>query len=597
MLKPSKRKLVFRFVLVTITVLVLFVAARIAFSTQELRAELQDKAAIVATRVAGAAKPTLWGIFEKSVDRRHSGDVASALLDSELLDKAVTAIAVRGNFGHLFMGKVRMPDGSIEIYDQIAHEDLVLGASVSANAPIKQGEMTIGTVRVFATAPPLWESEAKALLFELAEIIVVTIILLVGLFYLLEHTVMAPARSMAVARQAFESIGSALFVTDGAGRIVDANSAYYAYARLAEARDDGKAALPFDKPGTGAALNAVLRQKSLPESWEEEAVFRIPGGDGEINPAPIPVQLRVSAVLDENRRETGYKVTLIRDMTRQKQEEENLQHLVEESSRLSRLAEQANQAKSEFLATMSHELRTPLNAIIGYSELLLLSKDTLSGEKMADYNNSVLTSGRHLLSLINDILDLSKVDAGKMEIQLGDVDVLALADECVRFLEPVCKQRGIYIQLAIEDRNIPTDQRLLKQVILNLLSNAVKFSPPGGLVDLIGRAEREGGYMLEIRDRGCGMTEEQIKRALEPFVQLEGSYSRSAEGTGLGLPLVTRFARLLNIDVNISSEPGVGTSVKLTTRADTVAGMGDDAAASEENQPADTIGPSKSQAA
>jgi len=597
MLKPSKRKLVFRFVLVTITVLVLFVAARIAFSTQELRAELQDKAEIVATRVAGAAKPTLWGIFEKSVDRRHSGDVASALLDSELLDKAVTAIAVRGNFGHLFMGKVRMPDGSIEIYDQIAHEDLVLGASVSANAPIKQGAMTIGTVRVFATAPPLWESEAKALLFELAEIIVVTIILLVGLFYLLEHTVMAPARSMAVARQAFESIGSALFVTDSAGRIVDANSAYYAYAGMAEARDDGRTALPFDKPGTGAALNAVLRQKSLPESWEEEAVFRIPGGDGETNPAPIPVQLRVSAVLDENRHETGYKVTLIRDMTQQKQEEENLQHLVEESSRLSRLAEQANQAKSEFLATMSHELRTPLNAIIGYSELLLLSKDTLSGEKMADYNNSVLTSGRHLLSLINDILDLSKVDAGKMEILLSDVDVLALADECVRFLEPVCKQRGIYIQLAIEDRKIPTDQRLLKQVILNLLSNAVKFSPSGARVDLIGAGQGEDGYMLEIRDHGRGMSEEQIKRALEPFVQLEGSYSRSAEGTGLGLPLVTRFARLLNIDVTITSEPGVGTSVKLTTRADTVAGMGDDAAASEENQPADTTGPSKSQAA
>lgn len=595
MLKPSKRKFVFRFVLVTIAVLVLFVVVRVTFSIQELRADLQDKADIVATRVAGAAKPTLWAIFEKAVDRRHSGHVASALLDSELLDKAVTAIAVRGNFGHLFMGKVRLPDGSIEIFDQIAHEDLVLGASVSTTAQIKQGTMTIGTVRVFVTAPPFWESEGKALLFELAEVIVVTIILLVGLFYLLENTVMAPARSMAVARQAFEAIGSALFVTDGAGRIVDANSAYYAYARKAKGRDDGRTSLPFDNPGDGKALSTVLRRKSLPEYWEEEALFRIGGGEGGAAEALIPVQLRVSAVLGENRRETGYKVTLIRDMTQQKEEEQNLQHLVEESSRLSRLAEQANQAKSEFLATMSHELRTPLNAIIGYSELLLLSKDTLTGEKAAEYNNSVLTSGRHLLSLINDILDLSKVDAGKMEIQLGEVDVLSLADECVRFLEPVCKQRGIYIELAIEERIIRTDQRLLKQVILNLLSNAVKFSPPGALVDLTGAGQGEDGYVLEIRDRGCGMTEDQVKRALEPFVQLEGSYSRTAEGTGLGLPLVQRFARLLNIDVKIDSEPGIGTSVKLTTCSGLVSEAADAEAADAEAR--ENAAPSKSKAA
>jgi len=561
MVKLSKTKLVLRFVLVTAAVLMLFVVARVAFSVQELREDLGEKAAIVATRVAGSAKPTLWGIFEKSVDRHHSGDVASALLDSELLDQAVTAVIVRGNFGHLFMGKVRFADGRVEIYDQNndAHEQRLREAGLSESAPIKQGAMTIGNVRVFVTAPPLWESEARTLLFEFVEIVVVTTVLLVGLVYVLEHTVIAPARSMAVARQAFESIGSALFVTDGTGRIVDANSAYHLYAGMTPGREGGKAALPFDDDAFEDTLNEVLLRKSLPESWEGEMTLRTEAG------IRIPVQVRVSAVLDESRRDTGFKVTLIRDMTQQKEEERNLQHLVEESSRLGRLAEQANQAKSEFLATMSHELRTPLNAIIGFSELLLLSRDTLPSDKVEDYNSSVLTSGRHLLSLINDILDLSKVDAGKMEVQLNEVDVLSLATECARFLEPVCRQRNIRIDVNVEDRTILTDQRLLKQVFLNLLSNAVKFSPPGASVDLIGAAQGIDGYGIEIRDRGCGMTDEQVGRALEPFVQLQGSYNRSAEGTGLGLPLVLRFARLLNIDLRIDSEPGVGTSVKLNT--------------------------------
>lgn len=565
MLKPSIRKLVFRFVLVTLAVLVLFVAARVSFSVLDLREDLNDKASIVATRVAGSAKPTLWGIFEKSVDRHHSGDVASALLDSELLDKSVSAIIVRGGFGHLFMGKVRLADGSVAAYDQALHEDQLLDASVSASAPIKQGAMTIGTVRVYVNAPPFWESEAKALLFELAEVIVITVILLVGLFYLLENTVIAPARSMAVARQAFESIGSALFVTDRTGRIVDANSAYYAFAAMAKERDNGKAALPYDDEDSRSLLDDVLARKSLHRSWEGELVFRTEGGE------QVPVQVRVSPLLDEAQRETGYKVTLVRDMTQEKAEERNLQHLVEESSRLSRLAEQANQTKSEFLATMSHELRTPLNAIIGYSELLLLSGTTLSREKVEEYNTSVLTSGRHLLSLINDILDLSKVDAGKMEVVRKAVNVRDLAEECTRFLEPACKQRGINIKVQVEHRVIETDQRLLKQIILNLLSNAVKFSPRGAIVDVIGTLQGPEHYTLEINDHGCGMTEEQIARAMEPFVQLEASYNRTSEGTGLGLPLVTRFANLLDLDFRIASEPGRGTSVKLIAAVRTVA--------------------------
>jgi signal transduction histidine kinase len=259
-----------------------------------------------------------------------------------------------------------------------------------------------------------------------------------------------------------------------------------------------------------------------------------------------------------------HKVTTIRDMSEEKEQEQHLQYLVEEASRLGRLAEQANQAKSEFLATMSHELRTPLNAIIGFSEMMLLCKDGLQEEQVEEYNRSVLTSGRHLLSLINDILDLSKVDAGRMEIMRDRADILPLIEESAGFLEPMCQRREIAVSISVEPVVLDTDQRLLKQILINLLSNAVKFSSGGSTVHVEGTTGSRGEYNLAIRDEGCGMTEAEVAMAMEPFVQLENTYSRTVEGTGLGLPLVARFALLLEIDFRISSRPDEGTTVTLT---------------------------------
>lgn len=553
---PDKTKIILQIVAVTVAVLIGFVAVRIFFSEREMEKALQSRAHIVAERVASAVTPTIWNIFEQSVDRHYSAEVAAAILDSELVDPAVMGIVVNGNFGHVFMGKVQSLDGGVEIFEKARHKAYLGTAYTQVVRPIKNGTMTIGSVQVFVSSEQYRQSFVQDLVLSGVQILVVSIVLLVGLFYVVNRTLIAPARSMAAARQAFESIGSALLVTDGQGRLVDANSAFY---ELSLNEGDGKGALPklpFKDRRDGVRLSAVWRGNKSAEGWEKEVDFLGPDG------SDVPFFIKVHPVQGGKEVE-GHRVTLLWDMTREKESEAHLQHLVEEASRLGRLAEQANQAKSEFLATMSHELRTPLNAIIGFSELLLLMKENVTTEKREDYNRSVLDSGRHLLSVINDILDLSKVDAGKMEVAWDEVPVAPVLEESVRFLEPNCREKDLTVTMEIENRRLKTDQRLLKQVVINLLSNAVKFSDAGETIELSARYCAGQGYEILVRDNGVGMTQREVEKALEPFVQLESSYNRTVEGTGLGLPLVVRFAELLRIDLSFDSTPGEGTTVRL----------------------------------
>jgi PAS domain S-box-containing protein len=247
------------------------------------------------------------------------------------------------------------------------------------------------------------------------------------------------------------------------------------------------------------------------------------------------------------------------DITDIKHTEFELRHLAEEASQLARLAEEASRAKSDFLASMSHELRTPLNAIIGFSEMLLALEDTLDRDKVKDYHLSIRESGRHLLDLINDILDLAKVEAGRVELGVEEVDLAAVVAECVKYLDHTARQHSVAIVADIAHRRIRSDRRLVKQILLNLAANAVKFNRPGGSVTIATR--RAGDTLeLEVTDTGIGMSEGDLKRVLKPFVQLESAYRRSREGSGLGLSLVDRFARLLGGRLELRSAPGAGTT-------------------------------------
>ena len=231
----------------------------------------------------------------------------------------------------------------------------------------------------------------------------------------------------------------------------------------------------------------------------------------------------------------------------------------------SRQLEIANQHKSEFLANMSHELRTPLNAIIGFSEVLLERMFGELNEKQDDYLKDIFTSGKHLLSLINDILDLSKIEAGRMELDLGDFDAAQALGNAMVLIRERAQTHGIGLSLEADPLigEIRADERKFKQILLNLLSNAVKFTPDGGKVTVHAKAIGIG-IEVAVTDTGVGISADDQLVVFDEFKQVGRHYTNKHEGTGLGLALTKRFVELHGGTLTLESEPGVGSTFTFT---------------------------------
>ena len=229
-------------------------------------------------------------------------------------------------------------------------------------------------------------------------------------------------------------------------------------------------------------------------------------------------------------------------------------------------AEAASRGKSAFLATMSHELRTPLNAIIGFSEMMLREVvGPLGNAQYSAYVADIHESGTHLLQIINDILDLSKAEAGKLELHEEVFDLRDTIRSVRQLISARLRDGGLSDAVDVPD-DLPllrADDRKTKQVLLNLVSNAVKFTPQGGHIDIIGRFDPVAGLTLSVRDSGIGIARDDLQRVLEPFEQVDSTFSRAHEGTGLGLPLVKAIMELHDGSLELHSEVGSGTEVSV----------------------------------
>jgi signal transduction histidine kinase len=213
---------------------------------------------------------------------------------------------------------------------------------------------------------------------------------------------------------------------------------------------------------------------------------------------------------------------------------------------------------------MSHELRTPLNAIIGFSEVLAERMFGDINDKQAEYLQDILESGRHLLSLINDILDLSKIEAGRMELEASEFDFPQAIQNALTLVRERALRRGIALHHVIDDRvaDIRADERKVKQVLLNLLSNAIKFTPEGGRID-VRAAPADGMVEVSVTDTGVGIAPEDQETVFEEFRQV-GTADKKAEGTGLGLALSRKFVELHGGRISVTSQVGVGSTFTFT---------------------------------
>jgi signal transduction histidine kinase len=256
----------------------------------------------------------------------------------------------------------------------------------------------------------------------------------------------------------------------------------------------------------------------------------------------------------------------VRDITELKQAGEELDIARKE-------AEAANSAKTHLLANVSHELRTPLNAILGFSEILAGEMLGPLGERYRDYAKDIHDSGLHLLSIIDDLLDLSKIEAGRLNLSEDIVDVVELFDTVSRFVRERASSAGLTMSIDLPARMpaVKADRRAMRQVLLNLLSNSVKFTPAGGHIALEAIREPCGGVGFRVRDNGIGIAAGDIDRAMEPFGLINSSLSRRYTGTGLGLPITRALVELHRGRFELTSEPGVGTTATVYLPADRVA--------------------------
>ena len=252
-------------------------------------------------------------------------------------------------------------------------------------------------------------------------------------------------------------------------------------------------------------------------------------------------------------------VTIINDITETKRREEAL-------LRAKLMAEEANRFKGEFLANMSHELRTPLNAIIGFSALLqTLPAAAANPEKVVEYADDIQASGQHLLSLINDVLDMAKIESGRFDLQEAELAISPIAESCFSMLATKARVGEVTLERYLPT-NLPglrADERAVKQILLNVLSNAVKFTPPGGRVTLKGDCDKGNELVLTVTDTGIGIEPEALQRIFRPFEQAESGMARHYEGTGLGLSITRNLMEMHGGTIDVVSEIGRGTMVRI----------------------------------
>jgi PAS domain S-box-containing protein len=357
----------------------------------------------------------------------------------------------------------------------------------------------------------------------------------------------------------FESVADGLAVTDETGEIVRLNAAGRVILGVASLDDpDSRRSLA----DLGNPLLQALREGTRADGLE--VALRTEDGTRRI----IQVKISPLSVAPAARE----AVAVFRDVTRERQLERDLrkqsreleQHVDELERKQSEL-ERATRLKSEFLANMSHELRTPLNAIIGFAEVLLDGTYGTLNAKQKDCARDVLSGGRHLLGLINDILDLSKIEAGKMELQREDLDLESVVQQAIVLVTPQAATKAIPISVDVarETHLVHGDPDRIRQILLNLLSNAVKFTSNGGKVRL--SAQRtESGTRVVVEDTGIGIAPEHADRLFKEFSQVDGSHTRRFGGTGLGLAISKRLVELGGGSIGFESEVGKGSKFFFT---------------------------------
>jgi PAS domain S-box-containing protein len=360
--------------------------------------------------------------------------------------------------------------------------------------------------------------------------------------------------SEAYNRGLIESAVDGLLTTDLNGRILDANK------EMERLTGQPRAQL-IDRPlqeliATPSALDGVF-QRVVREGKVRDVELKLYRLNGETTDVAFN-----ATTLGQTREGRRGIIATIRDIAESKRLRDQLEQRNRELEIQNFRVQQANLAKSEFLARVSHELRTPLNSIIGFSDFMLTSGDNHLTADQREYLTDILNSGNHLLSLINDILDLAKVESGKLNLAPVNFAVTGAVEEVCSSLRPQLLEHGVVLrtQIAPGIDRVDLDEVRFKQILYNLLSNAVKFTPKGGRAEVTVEPKGESHLVVSVRDTGIGIAEKDLERIFLEFEQLDSGVARKYSGTGLGLPVTQRIVERMGGSITVQSQVGVGST-------------------------------------
>ncbi|MBI1216482.1 MAG: PAS domain S-box protein [Alphaproteobacteria bacterium] len=351
----------------------------------------------------------------------------------------------------------------------------------------------------------------------------------------------------------FDASGLGIVVTDHHGRIVRVNDSFlaeYEWTREDLLGEEFAILIPPEDQPISRKLHKAFIERGRHGTRELQILKK----DGTV------ADIHITTALLELSQRRRFMVSTIRDVTERKNMMRNLRRAKED-------ADGANKAKSAFLANMSHELRTPLNAIIGFSELMKNQTfGPINNPKYEEYLSDIHFSARHLLDIINDVLDMSKIEAGKVNLVESEVDVGDVMESVARIMSDRADAANVTLDVD-PGRHMPAiraDQRLLRQILINLVANAVKFSPAGKTVSVKARMMKPGNHLrISVADEGCGIPHDKIRYVLEPFGQVNDPKYYTGQGTGLGLPLAKAMVELHEGKLTLESDEGKGTRVYL----------------------------------
>lgn len=559
MKKVAEHKSVTLFWILVLTVFILmsgFTAIRFTVTKRGLDAALERRAENVALRIVDAISPTIWDIYRKSEHREYSKEVSSAVLDAEFRDSFVLGVVVYGNFGHVHMARFRGEGGLLD-YDQALERKIREEADLTFYEPIKNGPMTIGNVRVYLSSLENRNLIEKTLIVDVAEALAVSVLIVVCLFFILRKALIAPMRKLGIASHVIDSLREAVVVTDGEGRVVDANPYF---CRLV-----GKDKSELLGSALGLGVEGSEGVDTLIEIWKGAAAERVWTGEARISWADgqrMDVYANVSPVVFDGD-VSDYTVTVLQGIEELKQAEEALKLRNRELELAKDRAEASSRAKDEFLSIMSHELRTPLNPIIGFGSMI---NDELEDPEQLEQMGVVLNSATHLLRLIESVLEYTKLERDPSQCEVTVFDYKASCETLLNSVRTEAESKSLGLSFAHHYSSeleagegcfeIVCDKAKFEQVVHNFLVNAIKFTSAGSVS--IETLLSPGLLRVSVRDTGLGIEGDDLERIFQAFTQVDSSLRRKHQGIGLGLAICRKLAVAMGGEVGCESELGKG---------------------------------------